>query len=174
VITDSLRPAPPEETPAFVERGGSKRRGLLAVAVLAGLGVAATIALTREPPAPSASEPAPSEAAPPTSAPSAPSTSVAAPAVVRQRTVRVESVPAGATVTEEDKELCKATPCDVELDAEAHTLTIDKRGFRSAKVTVDGAATRVEAKLDAVVRADGKKPAGDDTAAPHGYKPSPY
>jgi serine/threonine-protein kinase len=83
--------------------------------------------------------------APATSAPSAP--------LIRQ--VRVESEPSGAAVAEGDTQLCTSTPCELTWKDEAaradHKLKIDKKGFKTYRVTVGPSEEKVTAKLDVIV-----------------------
>ena len=113
-------------------------------------------------------------------------------AVLPKREVLVESSPAGATVTEDGKVLCPATPCTVAWEGAAtrttHMLTLTKSGHAPAKLNVSTRVDRVEAALVRSVRrpnpsvgATAPTPAlrrskapDADKKAPKGYKDSPY
>jgi serine/threonine protein kinase len=85
----------------------------------------------------------------PTSA--SPTTSVAVPLI---RQVRVESDPSGASVSEADTQLCTSTPCELTWKDEAaradHKLQLNKRGYRTSKLTVGSADEKVTAKLEII------------------------
>ena len=64
--------------------------------------------------------------------------SAAPTAAPKKLTIRLETSPDGAWVRDENKELCSATPCTLELEeadaARTRTLSIGKTGFRSESV----------------------------------------
>jgi serine/threonine-protein kinase len=135
--------------------------------ILVGLGAAAIAAVAflslRKPPEPAASgegsgakpvvtsTAATSASASTTAATSAPATSSAAAA--SDRTVHVDSEPAGASVSEDGKELCASTPCDVtfkdEGGAKEHKLSFKKAGYKLGSVVVAATDTKASGKLDA-------------------------
>jgi len=80
---------------------------------------------------------------------SASATQSAAPA---ERVVRIESEPTGASVSEDGKELCAATPCDLtfkdDAAAKEHKLSLNKKGFKTTALVVSVTDTKGSAKLD--------------------------
>ncbi len=78
------------------------------------------------------------------------------------RTVRIESEPAGATVTEDGKELCAATPCDVvfkdEGGAKEHKVSLGKTGYKATPLTVSPTDTKGSIKLAAAWSGGGNAP----------------
>jgi serine/threonine-protein kinase len=68
--------------------------------------------------------------------------------------VRVESDPAGASVSEGDTQLCTSTPCEVTWKGEAaqaeHKLQITKKGYKPVKVAVETTDEKAAAKLEAL------------------------
>jgi eukaryotic-like serine/threonine-protein kinase len=94
------------------------------------------------------------------------------------RVVRIESDPAGASVSEDGKELCTPTPCDVTFkgeggaNAKEHKLALHKKGYKVANVTVAPTDTKASGKLDAwsgggsgAPVSTGTKPAGGGSLA---------
>ncbi len=157
--------------------------------VLVGLGAAAIAAIAfltlRKPETPGsgvassgsaavtsdAAKTATSVSAPATSAPTAqPTTSSAATVTATTRVVRIETDPAGATVSEDGKELCAQTPCDVTFNEEGapkeHKLTLAKKGFKGGSVAVAATDTKASGKLDAWT--GGGAPAGPVKPPPPG------
>ncbi len=69
------------------------------------------------------------------------------------RILRIESEPSGAVVSDLGVQVCMHTPCDVYWQGNAakleHKLTLEKRGFKTATLTVALADEKVNAKLDA-------------------------
>ncbi len=163
-ITDSMlgpAPAPPIDTDAMAKMRPKSRPyvWLLAAAVAAGI-VVTVMAISRPPPGDGsqamtgtpAGTGGPLGAENPATTP--PVASVAADSASSVRTVKVESDPAGASVTEGSTEVCSATPCDVVWKGDAgkgeHKLLLNKKGFKTTKLTVSESDTRVSSKLDAV------------------------
>ena len=181
---------------------GAMRIGIAAVVVAAIGGVAFAVTSTGD------SSPDPAEQATPGETPSetnpvvTPQTSTAAtPPTTADgkatvRTVRVTSKPSGASVKENGKVLCGATPCDVTWrDAGAgasHSLEFSKRGFVTTTVEVAGDVNELNAELKiarrGVVRPRTPRPKAAPKAKPapapapqpkkgkglSGYKDSPY
>ncbi len=79
----------------------------------------------------------------------APTTAAAAPLI---RQVRVESEPSGASVSEADTQLCTSTPCELTWKDEAarteHKLQLNKKGYRTTKLTVGSSDEKVTGKLE--------------------------
>jgi serine/threonine-protein kinase len=77
-----------------------------------------------------------------------------APVVPLIRQVRVESEPNGASVSEGDTQLCTSTPCELTWKDEAaradHKLQINKKGYRTLRITVGSADEKVNAKLEGI------------------------
>jgi TonB family protein len=69
------------------------------------------------------------------------------------RILRVESEPSGAGVSDRGVEVCMQTPCEIywrgDSAAAEHKLTLTKRGFRTALLTVAPSDEKVTGKLDA-------------------------
>ena len=136
--------------------------------VLVGLGAAAIAAVAflslRKPPeatGSSAASGAPSASSAPTvaattgqAATSSATPGTATATAAGDRVVRIESDPAGASVSEDGKELCSPTPCDVTFKGEGgagakeHKLSLNKKGFKSTSVVVAPADAKASAKLD--------------------------
>jgi len=139
--------------------------GGVAVAVALGIGLAVVLS-SGKPTVADAGQGTP--AVTPSSAPSAdPSvaqqppqtqTASAAPSVALPvpliRQVRVESEPSGATVSEGDTQLCTSTPCELTWKDDAarseHKLHINKKGYKTYKVTVAPTDEKVKAALDVI------------------------
>jgi len=95
---------------------------------------------------------------PPATSPSAASASTAvttnaAPsATITERVVRLETEPAGVNVTEDGKEVCAATPCDVTFKEEGgpreHKLVLNKKGYKNGTMTVSATDTKVAGKIE--------------------------
>lgn len=189
-ITDSMlgpAPAPPIDTDAMAKMRPKSRPyvWLLAAAVAAGI-VVAVMAISRPHPGDEmtggpAGTGAPLGTQGPTTAP--PTTASAAPAdpASSVRTVKVESEPAGASVTEGGAEVCSATPCDVIWKGDAgkgeHKLQLTKKGFKTTKLTVSESDTKVSSKLDAAavfVPTGPRTPPPPPDASGGKRKPNPY
>ena len=73
-------------------------------------------------------------------------------AAAADRVVRIESDPAGASVSEDGKELCSPTPCDVTFKdgatAKEHKLSLNKKGFKATALTVAATDTKGSIKLE--------------------------
>ena len=164
-ITDSMlgpAPAPPLDTDAMAKMRPKSRPyvWLLAAGVAAGIVVAVMAATSKPHPSddPLASNsanggPAAGQGGPTTAPPT--TASAAADAASAARTVKIESDPAGASVTEGTTEVCASTPCDVVWKGDVakgeHKLQLTKKGFKTTKLTVAESDTKVSSKLDAVV-----------------------
>ncbi|MBK8259584.1 MAG: serine/threonine protein kinase [Polyangiaceae bacterium] len=101
---------------------------------------------------------------------STPSTTGSESASAADRVVRIESEPPGASVTEDGKELCAATPCDVTFKGESassgkeHKLTLNKSGFKSTALTVGAAEAKASTKLSVWVGGGGPVAAPTQTS----------
>jgi serine/threonine protein kinase len=160
--------------------------------ILGGLGVAAIAAiafltLRQAPDGPSgaagstdvkpsgspASSTAEARAVPSTAATAAGSATQAATASAR--VVRIETEPAGAAVSEDSKELCPATPCDVtfkeEGGAKEHKLALNKKGFKAGSLLVGATDTKATGKLDGW-GGGGNVPVPPSTGTPSTGKPT--
>lgn len=160
-ISDSMlqpAPAPPLDTDAMAKMRPKGRPYVWFLAAAVAAGIAVTVVATSKPPpgegAPTvAGTGAPVAAHDPTTAPAAP-TAAATDSAGIVRTVKIESDPAGASVTEGTTELCSATPCDVVWKGDTakgeHKLQLNKKGFKTSKLTVGTTDTKVSTKLDIV------------------------
>ena len=136
--------------------------GGVAVAVALGVGLVAVLSSGPKHPPMTAVAPtvAPTPTAVPTvevvkATPTATATATATPVVEPLvRVVRVESEPSGASVNEGDTEVCTKTPCELMWKDDAakaeHKLQINKRGYRTYKVTVGAKDEKISAKLDVI------------------------
>jgi eukaryotic-like serine/threonine-protein kinase len=95
--------------------------------------------------------------------------------------VRINSEPPGATVKEDGKELCAATPCDHDFDPDPskdHKLAFTKSGYRAEVRTVHVGDTPVTVRLSkgtSTWSAPPKaQPQPDNTPTPSGFKDIPY
>jgi serine/threonine protein kinase len=90
------------------------------------------------------------------------SAATATTAAAANRVVRIESEPAGATVSEDGKELCTPTPCDVTFTGEAaakeHKLALNKKGFKASSVVVAPGDAKASGKLDSGWSGGGASP----------------
>jgi eukaryotic-like serine/threonine-protein kinase len=187
-ITDSMlgpAPAPPLDTDAMAKMRPKSRPYVWFLAAAVAAGIAVTVMATSKPhpgddPQASTGTPAGTGSPVATHEPTAPSAGAAAtdPAVT-VRTVKVESEPSGASVNEGNTEVCSSTPCDVVWKGESakgeHKLQLNKKGFRTSKLTVSATDTKVSSKLDAVptvyVGPRTPQPPPDGTGK---RKPNPY
>lgn len=103
--------------------------------------------------------------------------------VPASRTIRVESEPSGASVSDNGTEVCMATPCELTWKGDAakieHKLSLSKRGYRSAKLSVDTAQQKVSTKLEIIpfTPVRGTPPPGGGGKSGDGKptsKPNPY
>jgi hypothetical protein len=154
--------APPLDTDAMAKMRPKGRPYVWFLAAAVAAGIAVTVVATSKPPpgdgaqtatvAPAGTG-APIAAPDATTAPAAP-TAAATDSAGIVRTVKIESDPAGASVTEGTTELCSATPCDVVWKGDTakgeHKLQLNKKGFKTSKLTVGTTDTKVSTKLDAV------------------------
>jgi serine/threonine-protein kinase len=186
-ITDSMlgpAPAPPIDTDAMAKMRPKSRPyvWLLAAAVAAGI-VVAVMAISRPPPGDGAQtvSPAGTGGPLPATTPSTSASVAAADPASSVRIVKVESEPAGASVTEGSAEVCSATPCEVVWKGDAgkgeHKLQLNKKGFKTTKLTVSESDTKVSSKLDAVavfVPTGPRTPPPTPDASGGKRKPNPY
>ena len=160
-ITDSMlgpAPAPPLDTDAMAKMRPKGRPYVWFLAAAVAAGIAVTVVATSKPHPGDGSQtttvtPAGTGAAPdPTTAPALP-TATATDSASSVRTVKVESDPPGASVTEGTSEVCSATPCEVVWKGDTakgeHKLQLAKKGFKTSKLTVAATDTKVSTKLDA-------------------------
>ena len=105
-------------------------------------------------PATTGAETAPTTAAI-TSSAAAPATSsaTAAPATtVPDRVVRIETEPQGAAVSEDGKELCPSTPCDIVFKDDGgpkeHKLALTRKGYKGKELVVSATDTKATTKME--------------------------
>jgi serine/threonine-protein kinase len=163
--------------------------GGVAVAVALGIGLVVVLSSGKPPvadPGTPAATPSSVASAQPTVAQQPPQTQTASasPTVGSQvpviRQVRVESDPSGASVSEGDTQLCSSTPCELTWKDDAaraeHKLQINKKGYKTHKVTVSATDEKVKAALDVipVVPVAQPQPRPPTTGKPQGlYKDLP-
>jgi eukaryotic-like serine/threonine-protein kinase len=174
-FTDSvtnLGPAPPADTGALPSPRPKGRAyvWILAAAVAAGITIAVVLS-SRRPTSIDTTAASPTTgsggitdlAAAASGAPSGvgeppapPTATSSAPAV---RTIRVESDPPGASVSDSGTEVCMTTPCELVWKGDAaraeHPLTLSKRGYKTVKITAAPADEKVAAKLDIITATGG-------------------
>ncbi|MCC6556296.1 MAG: protein kinase [Polyangiaceae bacterium] len=186
-ITDSMgpRPEPPRqmESVAPPRASGLRKAAPLAIGAVLAVGVIVVAVMRSSSPGPQQATPTPPEtgavtappaAAPPTAAPTQAPTA-AHDAQIQTRKVQLDSNPSGAAVLEGARELCAATPCEVEWRGDAaapsaqHELSFEKKGYKSVKIKVTAAEDKVKAKLE-LAPATGKPGGG----IPQGYKDDPF
>jgi eukaryotic-like serine/threonine-protein kinase len=192
-ITDSaLGPpaAPPLDTDAMAKMRPKSRPYVWFLAAAVAAGIAVTVMATAKPQAggdstTSTSAPAgnggPVGTQEPTANPTTTATTTASAAdpAGTVRTVKVESDPSGASVNEGNTEVCSSTPCDVVWKGDAargeHKLQLNKKGFKTTKLTVSATDTKVSSKLDVAaavyVGPRTPQPPPDGTGK---RKPNPY
>lgn len=102
----------------------------------------------------------------------------------RRATIKITSEPAGASVHEDAKELCAATPCDVTFEGDdaqpskSHKLVLAHSGFRSETKTVKAGDGSMHVKLPRA--SGGSRPSTPSTkprsteSTPTGFKDLPY
>jgi serine/threonine protein kinase len=108
----------------------------------------------------------------------------ASPPAPTSANVRISSDPSGATVKEDGREICAATPCDHEFEldqAKEHRLTFAKAGYRPEVRTVRVADSPVSVRLARSYGTWSPAPApkpptppADNTPTPSGFKEIPY
>jgi serine/threonine-protein kinase len=138
------------------------------------------------PPPGAAATPVPIESAAPTAASTAPATVVASassPADLPSSTLAVTTEPPGASVREDGKELCVATPCDLPIEVDGkdatkvHRLVFVHPGYRTETRFVkpsDGAVTVKLARAVSGARPAPTATAKPETTTPDGFKEAPY
>jgi hypothetical protein len=142
----------------------------------------ATTTTSVETPKPAVPSPPPS--APPATVTSAPSPTPSAPTSL---TVHFTSEPPGASVKENNEELCAATPCDHSFSSDPtaeHKIVVARPGFKTETRVIRGGDGQVAVTLSAVPTAapartwtpppQGPRPKPADSAAPQGFKDIPY
>jgi serine/threonine-protein kinase len=167
-VSDTLSSphTPPTDTDMAAVQNANKGRtyvwGGVAVAVALGIGLVVVLSSSAPKPAlqgdgngsTTATQPAQTAqtAAPPTTAATAPASTGPAPVVPLIRQIRIESEPSGASVSENGTELCTNTPCELTWKDDAaraeHKLSINKKGYKTSKVTVGLTDEKVKAALD--------------------------
>jgi serine/threonine-protein kinase len=166
-ISDTLgsaAPTSPTDTDMAAVQAANKGRTYVwgGVAVAVALGIGLVVVLSSSKPAGQNDGPTagPAASSTPTAATtvaaSAPPAVSAAPApapsgpVIRQ--IRVESDPSGASVSDNGTEVCTATPCELTWKDDAaraeHKLSLNKKGYKTFKVTVGAGEDKVSAKLE--------------------------
>ena len=189
IRSSAPRPTLPGDIPAasapLVTQPSGGSKGMLVAAIVGGLAVAAVIGYVTVRPV----KPALVEASLAPVAASAPTPAVAPPPLVvvppepKVVTLRVTTEPDGASVKEDNVELCASTPCDIAYkgaDAEPgrdHKLTVARQGYRVETRNVRAGDAPLSVKLSPVARpapAAAPRPA-EPQAVPTGYKPDiPY
>jgi serine/threonine-protein kinase len=188
-ISDSMlqpAPAPPLDTDAMAKMRPKGRPYVWFLAAAVAAGIAVTVVATSKPhPGDQIQTPVAAGTGtsgtvatqePTTAATTAATATDAAGSV---RTVKIESDPPGASVTEGTTEVCSATPCDAVWKGDAakgeHKLQLNKKGFKTSKLTVATTDTKVTAKLDTAaatyVGPRTPQPPPDGTGK---AKPNPY
>jgi eukaryotic-like serine/threonine-protein kinase len=171
-ISETLSSSRVSHTDSGLAATGSANRGRtyvwggVAIAVALGIGLVAVLSSGPKPPQTIEAQGGPT-ASPTTVAAAgqtatatagtpgtAASTATTAAAELVVRVIRIESDPSGASVSENDTELCTKTPCEVTWKNEAahaeHKLQIKKNGYKSFKATVATTDEKVSAKLDVI------------------------
>jgi serine/threonine-protein kinase len=189
-ISDSVTgpgPAPPADTDAITPARPKGRTYVWVLAAAVAMGITVVMVLSTQS-NPTAVTPSPTAAPASTGAP-APALTNATPkltsspaAVPSLRTVRVESDPSGASVSENGTELCMSTPCELVWKGDAataeHKLSISKRGYRTARIAVTAKDEKVSSKLDPIPINTGRSsPPQGGTKSNDGKptsKPNPY
>ena len=190
-ITDSSlgpAPAPPLDTDAMAKMRPKSRPYVWFLAAAVAAGITVTVMATSKPhpgddPNVPTSAPAgnggPVTTQDPTSTPTTTATAAAVDSAGTIRTVKVDSDPSGASVNEGNTEVCSSTPCDVVWKGDAgkgeHKLQLNKKGFKTSKLTVSATDTKVSTKLDSAaavyVGPRTPQPPPDGTGK---RKPNPY
>lgn len=174
-------PTAGEEMPDF-RRKKSRSWAFALVAVGAIVGVAARVTLKQPTEATSNASPTPAvtDVSPTTPAVTSTETHASSPA---SAALRVESDPAGATVREDGKDVCAATPCTLTYRgddaAKVHHLVVAKAGFKSESRDAHASEAPLAVKL---ARASGgfqphavpDKVEKTPEKTPDGFKEMPY
>jgi serine/threonine protein kinase len=159
-------PAPPADTDASLPTRAKGRTYVWVMAAAVAMGITVMMVVSSKlDRAADTPDPTVTPASTGTPAPgptlAAPATSEAPAAVPALRTIRVESEPAGASVSESGTERCMATPCELiwkdDTAITEHRLSISKRGYKTAKVTVAKNEEKVSIKLD-IIQGGGGRP----------------
>jgi serine/threonine-protein kinase len=192
-LTDSMlgpAPAPPLDTDAMAKIRPKSRPYVWFLAAAVAAGIAVTVIATSKPhpgvePETPTTAPAGNGVPVATQDPSATPTTTTTTTVAATspaaavRTVKVESDPPGASVNEGNTEVCSSTPCDVVWKGDAgkgeHKLLLNKKGFKTTKLTVSATDTKASTKLDSAaavyVAPRQVQPPPDGTGK---RKPNPY
>ncbi len=163
-ITDSSLlqpgPAPPLDTDAMAKMKPKGRPIIVALGAVVAVGIAAAVMMSSKPPAGEVQGTTSAHAG--TGAPIETSTAPAvttavsalnpAPAAPAIRVVHIETEPKDATITENGTQRCSSTPCDVvwrdDATTQEHVLSVTKKGFKAAKLTIAPSDEKASAKLD--------------------------
>lgn len=191
-------PAPPADTDVGAAEAQPKKGKAMIVAAVVAVAVAigVVVMLSSKPPQQQGDGPAAAngnatataatvETKPPVAtAPPVASSAPAPAATAPVRTIKIESDPSGAKVFENGSELCASTPCEATWKDDAakageHKLSFEKKGFKTAKITVGATDEKASAKLDAAAAAPVYVPRPPPAPAPAGgdgtkRKPNPY
>jgi hypothetical protein len=179
----------PGEMQAPDFRRGNRKGVIFAVASVAALGALVALSM-RSGPSPAATTTPSDVPPPPSAAPVVPPLPVAVQPVAPppiapapKLSVHFQTDPPGASVKENNNELCPATPCDYSFSGDAaaeHKVVIARPGFRPETRVVHGSDAQVAVTLAAakawvapVKPQGGGKPAEPGTA-PQGFKDIPY
>jgi serine/threonine-protein kinase len=175
--------------PDFRRSGGKAKYAIIGGAALALLAIVGLSLRTGSPPAStttSVESTKPSTPTPPptAAAPTPPPTAPAPPPAPTTLSVHFATEPAGASVKENNEELCAATPCDYRFAADTtteHKIVVTRAGYRPETRVIHASDAQVSVTLAALAavkpwtpppQAPRPKPA--DSAAPQGFKDIPY
>ena len=192
-ISDTLsspQTSPADTDMAAVQNAAKGRTyvwGGVAVAVALGIGLVVVLSSSSKPPVLLADGQGPGTAQHAQGTQSSPATAATtvstgpAPVAPLIRQIRIESDPSGASVTESGTELCTNTPCEVTWKDDAaradHKLSVNKKGYKTSKVTVGATDEKVKAVLDVYpMTAPPPPPPHNPPSSGSGgpYKKSPY
>jgi serine/threonine-protein kinase len=107
-------------------------------------------------------------------------------AETKPRTVAITTDPPGAAVSEDGKEVCASTPCELTWNdgasAAAHRLRVTRAGYHSDTRTVSATDTALDVKLVRAARPAGARPSTKSDSetpeppesTPDGFKAVPY
>jgi serine/threonine-protein kinase len=164
-VSETLSSAPAAQqgdTDLSSVNGANKGRtyvwGGVAVAVALGVGLVVVLSSAKPAPPPDPPHNATSATAPQppsadTPAPPPPTSATApAPATPFIRQVKLDSDPSGASVSEDGREICSATPCELTWKDDAaraeHNLALKKSGYKTLKVTIKTTEDNVKVTLN--------------------------
>jgi eukaryotic-like serine/threonine-protein kinase len=111
-------------------------------------------------------------------------TATTSPPIATATGFKVTTDPAGASIREDNKELCAATPCDIVFkgdvpDRKVHKLVIARAGFKPETRSVKAGDAPLHVKLahaggGGIARPPSTTPKSDPTTTPSGFKDQPY